>query len=62
MVALLFLACVNSANGQVDLWWLGTQAFGGQTGNNGVERVENGEQGNKGNILTIMFAMSILYT
>ena len=48
VVTLLFLACVNIARGQGDFWWLGTQAFGGQAGNNEVGRVETDEQGNKG--------------
>ena len=51
-VTLLFLACVNSAMGQGDFWWLGTQAFGGQAGNNGVQRVVTDGQGSKGNGLT----------
>eukprot|EP00090_Calanus_glacialis_P025896 TRINITY_DN40626_c0_g1_i8.p1 TRINITY_DN40626_c0_g1~~TRINITY_DN40626_c0_g1_i8.p1 ORF type:complete len:344 (-),score=89.29 TRINITY_DN40626_c0_g1_i8:29-1060(-) len=46
-VTLLFLVCVHSAKGQGDFWWLGTQAFGGQAGNNGVERVKNDDQGSK---------------
>ena len=51
-VTLLFLACVHSVKGQGDLWWRGTEAFGGQAGNNGVERVENDGQGSKGNVLS----------
>ena len=62
-VTLLFLVCVHSAKGQGDFWWLGTQAFGGQAGNNGVERVKNDDQGSKGNVITwswsYIFIMSI---
>ena len=51
-VTLLFLACVSFVQVQGDFRWLGTKAFGGQDGNNGVERVENDGQGSKGNVLT----------
>ena len=51
-VTLLFLACVSFVQVQGDFWWLGTEAFGGQDGNNGVERVQNGGQGSKGNGIT----------
>jgi hypothetical protein len=43
---------VNIATGQGDFWWLGTQAFGGQAGNNGVQREVKDGQGSKGNDLT----------